>query len=285
MKMKRSTMKKNTTSSPLLRKLGMVSFVPFALSSVSQAAVLIGRENFNYPNGAITDLAGGIGWSYQRTDEGHTNGPSDWDGTASVTNGALITTSNNSAFREFSGTTEGSATGTGEREGAFRAEGTFLFGVDVTFGGVSGWGGISIYDFGTERTFFGVNNSTFIISSSGMTTTALSGTTPVAGQTYRLVGQVDFDSDRLRLWINPTTQTSNYTTATLTVTGFTSTNWASKIRLAGDSSITWDNLEIATPSSGEADGSAAFALVIPEPSSFSLLGAFGVLGLLRRRRN
>lgn len=249
-------------------------------------AAVIGVENFSYPDGAIAGQTGGTGWNYERTDEAGApvQAPSDWDstsGTPSVLGGALIT-NNTGAKREFGGATEGSAAGTNEREGAFRGAGAMYFrttySVDTLFAAGTGqWGGVSSYDFGTERIFFGMPTQTtsprfFGIVESGVGTTL--STIPVLANTpYTLVGVVDFDADRIALWVNPD---SSDTPASFDVSrSYTATNWSSALRLAsvGGANVTWDNFMVAD----------SFADVIPETSA-SLLTVLGGAALLQRRR-
>ena len=263
-----------------------------AATASSAHAIVVGVEQFNYPNGTIANQAGGTGWAYERTDEpgAPAIAPSDWDnvgGTPSVSGSAFIT-SNSSAKREFAGATEGSGAGANEREGAFRGAGVVYFGVDykvdaLLASGTTQWGGFSSYDFATERLFFGmVSQSTatrnfgVLISggASSLSTIAIS-----ANTTYRLVGAVDFDADLIKLWVNPDgsdfdSGASHSADASLTYTG---TNWSSAVRLGSGAgaNTTWDNLVVST--------TFAEALAVPEPSA-ALLAAAGALSLARRRR-
>jgi MYXO-CTERM domain-containing protein len=100
-------------------------------------------------------------------------------------------------------------------------------------------------------------------------------TVPVVnGQTYRLVAQLDFDNDKLNLWVDPTAADLATPDATR---AYTNTNWSSAVRLAsgGTGSTTWDNLVVATDWSDPG--------LVPEPSML-WLGGIGALALLRRRR-
>lgn len=285
-------------------KKTLVSAVALAVGIVTpHAAVIIGSDSFNYANGGIANQSGGIGWDYQRTDEGHTNGASDWEGTANVSGNALVTNTNNAGFREYSGISEGSTLGTGEHEGAFQGTGSFFYGVSITLSGfdsngnVNQFAGISSFDFGTERVFFGMvgaqlaGEHKFGIAGSAAGGTFKTTIDAVAGVTYRLVAQVDFDNNTLRLWVNPD-GSDNMGTADAITTNFTSTSWSSRVRLASggfsgaqDLSATWDDLIVTTSSVGDPDSMAAFAAAaaIPEPS-VAVLGGIGLLGLLRRRR-
>ena len=249
------------------------------VSSLSAGAAPVGSESFNYPDGPIADRAGGTGWTAERTDEAGAppSAPSDWDlvgGTANVVGGTLVT-NGGGAWREFNGATEGVAAGTNEREGAFRGTGNVFFGFDMTRQAGADWSGASSFDFGAERIFFGVpgGQTFFGIEESGVGR-GMSTITAVAGQTYRIVAELDFDSDVLNLWVDPAAGDELTPDATRAYTG---TNWSSAIRLAsgGTGSTAWDNLVVGT--SWNDPG------LVPEPGSLALLG-LGALGLLWRRR-
>ena len=249
------------------------------LSSLSAGAAPVGTDTFDYPDGPIADRAGGAGWAYERTSEAAAvpSEPSDWDlagGTANVVGGSLVTTGGG-ARRQFNGPTEGSAAGSNEREGAFRGAGSVFFGADLTRQAGADWSGISSFDFATERLFFGVpsGQSFFGIQESGVSRT-LSTIEAVAGQTYRIVAEVDFDADQVNLWINP--QVGDELTPDV-LRPYTGTNWSSAVRLAsgGTGSTTWDNLVVASDWNDPG--------LVPEPGTLALLG-MGALGLLRRRR-
>jgi len=250
------------------------------MSAMTAGAVPVGTDNFTYPDGSIAGRAGGTGWAFKQTTEdgAPASAPSDWDvafGTANVTGGKLVT-QESGAIREYNGPSEGVTAPSNEREGAFRATGSVFYGFDMTRQAGAAWGGASSYDFGAERIFFGVPGQTggpfFGIDESGVGQSFT--TIPVVeGQTYHLVAQVDFDNDKLNLWVDPTSGDL----ATPDVTrAYTGTNWSSAVRLAsgGTGSTSWDNLSVGT----------TFADVVPEPATLAWLGGVGALALLRRRR-
>lgn len=254
-------------------------------------AAVVGFEDFSYANGSVVGQAGGQGWNYERTDEAGAppQSASNWDsvsGAAQVVNGMLVT-NGTSAKREFGGATSGSAAGTNEREGAFRGAGVVYFSatysVSALLGdGASQWGGISSYDFGSERVFFGMPSQTtatryFGVIQSG-TATALSTVPVVAGQTYSLVGALDFDSDLIKLWINPDAADfdSGLTHSADITLPYTATNWSSAVRLGSvaGADISWDNLKVTTTFAEAA---------VPEPSG-TVLASLALSGLLAKRR-
>src|SRR5690606_37487031 len=100
------------------------------------------------------------------------------------------------------------------------------------------WSGISSYDFGTERIFFGMpgqNTETryFGIEIANNGPKAFSTIPVVGGETFTVVGMVDFDNDLLGLWVNPD-GSDDATTYDVSLE-YTGTNWATGIRFASGS--------------------------------------------------
>ena len=252
------------------------------VSALSVSAVPVGSDNFTYPDGSIGGRTGGTGWAAERTNEvgAPPSGPSDWDvafGTANVTGGRLVT-QESGAIREYNGPGEGVTEPSNEREGAFRGTGSVFYAFDMTRQAGAAWSGASSFDFGGERIFYGVPGQPgptnfFGIEESGVgqTFTTIS---VVEGQTYRLVAELDFDTDQLNLWVNPTAGDELTPDATRAYAG---TNWSSAVRLAsgGTAPTSWDNLVVATDWSD---------LNIPEPTAALWLGGIGAFAMLRRRR-
>lgn len=273
----------NPTQVPVKYPLLPVLITSGLLPVASQAA-LIATENFNYADGNIAGRDGGTGWDYERTDEpgAPAQSASNWNntfGAPQVVSSALVT-SGNGAHREFGGPTEGRDGATNEREGAFRATGAMFFSVSYTPTTANQWGGVSSYDFNVdnpEKIFWGApgggNGGNFFgIDEAGVGQT--NSTIPVVtGQTYTLIGMLDFDNDLLGLWIDPD---GADTAATADVSrAYTASNWSTALRFASGHTSTWDDIRVGT--------TFADVMPVPEPS-VSLLGLAGVALLVTRRR-
>lgn len=281
--LRKKTASPATVKSPFLPVLVAATLLPLA----SQAA-LIATESFNYTDGSVVGQTGGTGWNYEGTDEPGAPAQiaSNWNsvfGSHQITTGALVT-DNGGVLREYGGITEGTGSTSNEREGAFRASGSMFFSTTMTVAAMSAegqnqWAGVSSYDFGTERIFFGMPGQTgatryFGIAAPGFGADTI-GTIPVmAGTTYTIVGMLDFDNDLLALWVNPD---GNDTAATHDISmAYTGTNWSSSLRFASGTSVTWDDVAVGT---GFSD------VVVPEPSvSLLALGSAGLFALRRRRK-
>ncbi|MCW1884920.1 hypothetical protein OKA04_09290 [Luteolibacter flavescens] len=264
------------------------SFLPLFLISgllpLASQAALIATERFDYADGSVVGQTGGTGWNYERNDEpaAPPQSPSNWNnefGTHSIVSSALVTNSGG-VRREFGGATEGTGSDSNEREGAFRASGTMFFSVSYTAVTAGQWSGVSSYDFsgpGAEKIFWGApgggNNGAFFgidVNGSGQTISTIP---VVTGQTYTLVGMLDFDADVVALWVNPD---SNDTATSYDVSRpYTGGNWSTALRLASGNQVRWDDLLVGT--------SFSDVVAVPE-TSVPLLGLAGAALLLKRRR-
>lgn len=152
------------------------------------------------------------------------------------------------------------------------------------------WSGVSSYDFGAERLFFGVPGGggatdTIGISESGVGET-LGVISLVDGVAYDMVAVVDFDNDLVGLFVDPDGVSdfwdpTNGTNSADVTRAYTGTNWSTAARLGSGGATTWDDLAIAL--NDPTDVGLLAAAPIPEPAT-ALFGGLALLGLLRRRR-
>lgn len=242
-------------------------FLPATIAAVvagPAGAQLVGIESFTYSDAPIADLSGGIGFDYDNFDGIATATMSDWDsifGVPSIVGNAL-TTSDSGAKREYNGPIEGAGDGTNdgqddhERNGALRGEGRVFYRFQITRGVGTSWSGASSYDFGTERTFFGVPGA------NGPTTGGLefgcSGDgnnyytgIPADNDTHTIVTVLDFDNDYIGMWVDPS-ENDFYDAVDGSNSAdaggpYFANNWSTAVRLASSAGgvTTWDDLSVA----------------------------------------
>lgn len=224
------------------------------------AALPLGWEDFSYPNGPIAGRSGGTGFHYDLFDGTPTATTSDWDnvqGTPAVSGNALAT-NNSSAKREFNGPIEGAGGPSNdgqdnhERSGAVRGTGQVFFRVRLTRSSSAVWSGVSSYDFGAERLFFGVPGTgaatdTIGIGEDGVGTT-LGTLTLNDTQAYDLLAVIDFDNNLTGLFVDPDSSDSwDASGGSADVTrSYFGTNWSTAVRLGSGGQATWDKLRVVT---------------------------------------
>ena len=230
---------------------------------------LIGCDDFeDYGNTLIAGLTGGDYFDYENwllngPFVGHTGTFSDWDGTASVAGGKLVT-QGTFAFRDYNGPTEGPGSDvapTDARMGAINEGGTHqnsvvYFKVLLTPRAGLEAAVIGSDDFGTERLAFGILEDV----GSGREWGIREGTNElvefdydgndqpvVDDQTYCVVGKLDFLGDALTLWIDPDLGDIEGNSAPDVVMPYTGANWSSGVRMesTGTGNAEWDNLVVA----------------------------------------
>lgn len=224
---------------------------------------LIGADDFSYDDGAVADRSGGSGFDFDNsltnnTFVGHTLTDSDWDlvfGNSPTVTGGKLVTQEGGAKREFNGPGEGGGANADERLGAVNpvtdAKAVYLR-ADITRSAGAAWSGVSSYDFGAERVFFGVVGGNgpsgaleFGISESGVGSTFRESgpISPVDGRTYTIVGKVDFQNQLLTLWVNPDLTKTEAENPPYVTRVYLGTNWSTAMRLGsgGTGSVTWDN--------------------------------------------
>ena len=253
-----------------MRKL-ILSLFALMLSAASSNAEIIGYESFDYDDDTIVEgQSGGYGWDIngQRISGTgelesplYTGDPSEWldfelvttgTGTSGnpVTDGAVSSgnSANGQLIRRFN---------SDEWYGALRPEGgPYFFAVTMTSNGHNPWGGISAYDFGTEKPYAGL----IYQSDSGVTQFYGLDCNPNAPSVVavekdvpaRIVMSIDANIGMVRFWVNPdgnddySDESADASIAIADASRIEAGNWLSGVRLAADVSVTWDDLVVAT---------------------------------------
>ncbi len=230
-------------------------------------AIVIGVDQFDYPDGPIAGQSGGTFWNWQnRAPAARTTGTSDWDNTQAapaVAAGRLVTL-NSAAKREYNGPGEGDTVDIERADGlgAISAfdNGTISFSQRTVYYRVTFTTGSSVtpdpfiglasLDFGTERVTFGkhVGSTVFGIGESGAGTTN-GGTVIQPGTTYTLVAKLDFGNGTTgtaSLFLNPDFNAAE--PAPLVTRSFNAGFWSTAVRISsgGGTPVLWDDLVVAT---------------------------------------
>ncbi len=229
--------------------------LPLLLAFPARAEI-IGVEQFDYPDGSIAGQTGGMVWDFRNITAPVRDGtPSVWSnifGVPTVAAGRLVT-NENSALRPHNGPSLGFGFGSDEEQGSVtdgRLQQIVYHRVSLTTGGtLPTFIGLSTYDFGTERIFFGkrFGQTVFGIETSNGFGVQNS-TIPVAiNTTYTLVAKVNYPANQLSLFINPTLGGTE-PAANAVINGYTTNNFSTGVRLGSGSggAVTWDNLLSAT---------------------------------------
>ena len=227
-------------------------------------AEIIGYESFDYTDAeSLTGADGGSFWDFRNAASArHSTKASAWSvapgfsgGTMLVNTGVLFT-SNYGVVRTYGGPDTA-----GENAGAVNNDSDakkVYYRFTMTRGAGTNWCGVSSFDFGTERLFFGVfpdgTNQFSIYDQNTGTLMDLSTRVCATGVTYTLVAKVDYGADRVSLFVNPdldavepATKTTIFNPTSLVATAaFTGTNWSTGLRLGSDGLTSWDDLTVAT---------------------------------------
>lgn len=244
---------------------------PFQSSSVITPGDLtvIGTDDFNYADGPFSSQNGGSGFDFDNNALndpfiGHTTLKSDWDvfsGTSAKFEGGKLFTAESGVIREFNGDLEGTAVNGDEYVGAVKPDGdskVVYFRADMTRGAEATWSGMSSFDFGSQRLFFGVpwtagpsGQREFGIEVSGVSTSFRSSNpiNPLTGQTYTIVAKLDFENDLLSLWVNPDLTKTEMENVPYLTRAYTEPQWSTRAMLSsGGPAATpssWDNFVVA----------------------------------------
>ena len=241
-------------------------FLSLALSSPGWAFE-IGADDFAYPdNTDIGNQIGGEGFNFDIFDGETTATTSDWDHAFGVSQvvGSKLVTANSGAKREYNGPIEGTGDpgddgdDDHERSGAIRAQGRIFYRATMTRTSGASWSGISSYDFGNERVFFGVpsaanpasGNFEFGCEISQSGERYFSGIPATDTNSHTIVAVLDFEHETIGLWVDPDAndfydETSGANTCDAEG-AYTGKSWSTAARLASDEPCQWDDFEVAT---------------------------------------
>ncbi len=213
-----------------------------------QPAGLLGLEDFAYaPGTSLVGQNGGTSFDWNNVTRVHTGTRAAWlsvfGSSPQVTSSRTLLTDSQGARRPY---------GADENASAFRVAGTVYYKVEMTRQASADWSGVSSYDFGAERIFFGVPNTVepgsgqrrFAINVLGVGT-SYSQIVPVTGRRYTLVTKVDFDQQLLSLWVDPRLGVPEAENVPAITRPYTGVNWSTAVRLASVGAAEWDNLAVA----------------------------------------
>ena len=240
----------------------MFSAVFFASANVF--AEYLGMDDFEYSDGEILGKNGGTGFERVGT-------KSSWELAFGQSSNVLIS---NNKLKVTNGGARRSY-GSDAHNSAVKGAGKVFFTSDLTIGDANSWGGMSSFDFGAERVFFGWKGGKWRIEENGVSHTESPTLIAESGKTYKLIAMVDFDNDRVRFWINPTGSSKEDTADIERV--YTPNNWHSAVRLGSGGDAQFDNFKVST--------TFEEALNVPEPATMLLLlgGAAGLISRKSRR--
>jgi hypothetical protein len=249
-------------TTPPMKHAALALSVCAALCGSAQSAGLL-MESFGYPDGNVVGSTAATGtWAAH---SGAASVPVQVTSTAIVLN-------QGSGSREDVYVPLGTTITTGQ---------TFYASFDVTVSGGSNTVYFAHFKDGGSGTAFNSRifitaspggDFTFGIGDVGASATATFSTGFSFNTTYKLVVAYHYDSGVSDLWVNPVTESSEKITSTDADPSQVMSAFAFR-QAAGNSVQVIDSLMVGT----------SFNDVVPEPSCV-LLGAFGFLGLIRRRR-
>lgn len=225
---------------------------------------LIGVENFNYPDGSVSGRKAGTHWDVDNTTLndgfiGHTLTSSVWSassGDPQVVGGVLKTNNGSAARRAYNGPDTADETSGGICQTAEQSQHAVYYRFQMTRRAGATWSGASSFDFGAERFLFGVPGAAnpasgqleFAIHDLATDQHSYSGIQPVAGQTYQLVGRLDYDTHTAALYLNPDLSRLESANVPVATYSFTANNWSTAIRFGsgGTGDVEWDKVRVAS---------------------------------------
>ncbi|BCX48076.1 hypothetical protein HAHE_19840 [Haloferula helveola] len=232
-------------SFPPLRTLAL-----FLTASLPLAGEIIGVETFAYQDGPLAGSDGGTFWDYANNTPTptHTGTASAWQdvGSNPPVVGRQLVTNNSSVLRDYNGASTADGAVNDPLSSPSSDANVVYFRASVTTGDtLPTFFGISSFDFGVERVFFGkrFNQPNFGLQD---LFTVTDSAVPVATNTrYTLVAKIDYVGNQISMWVDPDLNASE--PAPLVAQAFPETNWSTGLRLAsGGGAVSWDNVVVAT---------------------------------------
>ena len=228
-----------------------VSLCVMLLAASAANAVVVGLDSFDYPDGPISVQNGGYGFSFDNNTDTQDGNVSIWEnlagGTADVVNGKveLYGGAGWNAIKRKNNADEWGV-------GPFKPENSDIFWVaaTVTIDEAQTWLGVSAQDGGDERIKFGIPFQTgelryFGVNNENTGVNAMTNILVEVGETYRIVGVLDFPAAKAKIWIDPDINDTK-DTADAVINNLNMGNWISGVRLGNDQKATWDDVNVGT---------------------------------------
>ncbi|MDB6071292.1 MAG: hypothetical protein JWL81_2463 [Verrucomicrobiales bacterium] len=245
-------MKKFSLDSAVLPAGRAAAFVGLLLTARA-AADVIGYDGFNYPAGPAAGKGAGVHWDWDNTvSPGHTGRVSQWEAiynTPGFSGGKLVT-SESGAKRRYHGVLAADEISSAVNETSL--DRAVYYKVVMSVGTGVNWCGISSFDFGSERLFWGLfpdgSGKFSIYDQNTFTPLSVSAVSVIPGTTYTLVAKLDFSANVVRLYINPDLTAPESSAVPAVTATYAATWWSTGVRLAsgGAGTVGWDDLVVAS---------------------------------------
>jgi hypothetical protein len=230
--------------------------LPLLLATLPVHAEIIGYDSFDYRGSTIAGADGGVFWDFQNVaGTKHGIGVSQWANapgfaSVSVPGPGSLYTADSGMIRKYGGPS-GTEEGAGAVYGGATAKKVYLR-VSMQRNAAATWCGVSSFDFGTERLFFGLfpdgTGKFTIYDQNTFTRLALSAQTVNANQNYTLVAKIDYANNAVALYVDPNLNNAEAFNTPVAIAPYTAGYWSTGLRLgSGGSGIAvWDDLTVAT---------------------------------------
>lgn len=234
-------------------RTGRVVVSGFLLLSGRAGADVIGYDGFNYPSGSVSGKGAGVHWDWDNTvSPGHTGRVSQWEAiyNAPTFSGGKLVTSESGAKRRYHGVLAADEISSAVNESSLDRAVYYKTVMSVGIG--VNWCGVSSFDFGAERLFWGLfpdgSGKFSIYDQNTFTPLSVSAVSVIPNTTYTLVAKLDFSANVVRLYINPDLSAPESSAVPAVTAAYTATWWSTGVRLAsgGAGTVGWDDLVVAS---------------------------------------